>query len=539
MTDRIAFVLCEHYKNETERAIAAEGFINSAVAALPPRCGRPIISRSELDEIIRHLGDVVHVEVFGGYCVNGLSDFSAGETSVHINKMNVCFELIADPFLIETCLKKGSYLTTPEWLADWLNNLRRLGLDQKIASEMFAETTSCVSLLDTGADEKSSDNLRAFSAHIDKPYEIHCTGISILQHILRKSVLTWQLGNQELQFNYEINSLQKKAATQAMAIDLLSRLSLVTDETKAIESMLDIYAMLFAPKRLFYLRIEEERPEKLWSRPQLSDAIEIKQVKGKMAGFSRSIGYTEARDGFLLRILRKEEIRGVIALEGIAFPEYIEQYMELAVNIGSICELPIANARKYKKIIETEEMLRKANEDLLLLATTDSLTGIANRRAYDEYIDIEWKKMIRNKSPLSLIMCDIDHFKDYNDFYGHRDGDFCIYSVAQIIRKVVMRPGDFIARYGGEEFVIVLPNTPIDGAYHIAEKIRISVAENNIPHTRSETAAFVTISLGVSCISSTEVKRYHMSHENLLRSADGALYGAKRKGRNCTVTREI
>jgi diguanylate cyclase (GGDEF)-like protein len=533
MADKIAFIICEHYAKEAQNALAAEGIENAVTAVFPARCGRPPLTIEELTAIIAPLGVVKHVEVFGASCLSGLADITINGYSIHLHKLEQCFNLIADQTLIDNCLKNGAYLTTPGWLAIWPDNIKKMGLDQETAREMFAETTTSIVLLDTGLDEKSTEHLQAFAAYVDRPYKIFYTGISVLRLLLARTILTWQMDVQKKKSVAEIKNLQKQSAMHAMAIDLLSNLARIVDEEHAIEAMMDVYTMLFAPQRVCYLSYHDGLPDKLLIKPPISDAHEIETIKNNLEGFYQESSYTESGKGFILRIVRRGEVRGVIAVEEIALPEYIDQYLNLALGIVNICELPVENARKYQKLIVTEEMLRKANEDLFKLATTDSLTGIANRRAYDEYIEIEWKRMLRDHSSLSLIMCDIDFFKNYNDLHGHKGGDICLHTVAQIIRQVTSRPGDFAARYGGEEFVVVLPNTSIEGTLHIAEEIRKAVVQYGIPHKASEIAPFVTLSLGVAEIKSQNVN--DMSHADLFRTADAALYEAKQQGRNRVI----
>jgi diguanylate cyclase (GGDEF)-like protein len=178
-----------------------------------------------------------------------------------------------------------------------------------------------------------------------------------------------------------------------------------------------------------------------------------------------------------------------------------------------------------------EEALHEANKELKRLATIDDLTQIANRRQFDEYLEREWKRMKREKGFLSLILCDIDFFKLYNDNYGHQKGDKCLHAVAQTINSTIRRPADLAARYGGEEFVVMLPNTPTEGAMHLAEKIRQNVQQLKIPHAHSKVAPNVSLSLGVSGVSPDQ----NMLPKELINAADVALYEAKKQGRNRVI----
>lgn len=172
--------------------------------------------------------------------------------------------------------------------------------------------------------------------------------------------------------------------------------------------------------------------------------------------------------------------------------------------------------------------LDRANESLRKQAVFDALTGIPNRRSFSERILMEFNRSLRDKYPLTVIMGDIDHFKLYNDTYGHGPGDECLQKVAQAISKTLKRPADFCARYGGEEFVIILPNSTTEGAQFLAEEIRKNVLNLNILHEKSTPAGVVSMSLGVATFGSYE----SISYEKLLGQADKALYVAKEKGRN-------
>jgi two-component system, cell cycle response regulator len=183
---------------------------------------------------------------------------------------------------------------------------------------------------------------------------------------------------------------------------------------------------------------------------------------------------------------------------------------------------------------QAEQELQFAYQKLELLAAEDALTKLHNRRTLDDYLEKEWRRQARTQKPISIIMCDVDFFKKYNDSYGHQAGDACLKTVAQAIQQSVRRASDLAARYGGEEFAIVMPETDLKGAWHVADNIRRMLAEMQIPHSRSEVAPFVTISCGVACI----IPSSETSPQMLIERADQGLYKAKSQGRNCVVLNE-
>jgi diguanylate cyclase (GGDEF)-like protein len=174
-----------------------------------------------------------------------------------------------------------------------------------------------------------------------------------------------------------------------------------------------------------------------------------------------------------------------------------------------------------------EADLRKAKDALKLIATHDSLTGLANRRLFEQALDIEFGRGARQSSSLSLIMLDIDYFKRYNDAYGHVAGDHCLAEVARAVKSCCHRKADLAVRYGGEEFAVLLPDTNIHGALVIAEQIRHSVMGKNITHSGSPTG-YLTVSLGCYAFVPTALDAI----EVFIERADAALYQAKHSGRN-------
>ncbi len=180
---------------------------------------------------------------------------------------------------------------------------------------------------------------------------------------------------------------------------------------------------------------------------------------------------------------------------------------------------------------EMQKQLEKTNAELQRLSSLDGLTGIANRRQFDQTLKNEWKHALKEGRELSLVLVDIDYFKPFNDTYGHQGGDECLQKVAQALNGVATRPTDLVARYGGEEFGIILPGTGEAGASTIAERFRTAVHELAIAHEASKAADTVTISLGLA----TLVPDQGMGPETLIELADRALYQAKESGRNRAV----
>jgi len=193
-----------------------------------------------------------------------------------------------------------------------------------------------------------------------------------------------------------------------------------------------------------------------------------------------------------------------------------------------------AKIRAMQRIIQMRTSLvvlaRKldtANHELKRLSASDGLTGIANRRFFDEYISREWRRARRSATSIALLMCDVDHFKLYNDTYGHQAGDDCLRQVANAIATNLERASDIAARYGGEEFAVVLPETAIGGTLFVAEKIRHAIHQLNIPHSASQLGR-VTLSIGIAAATPDAGN----SAEDLIKAADQALYKAKNEGRD-------
>ncbi|MGG6297796.1 diguanylate cyclase domain-containing protein [Leptolyngbya sp. AN02str] len=243
-------------------------------------------------------------------------------------------------------------------------------------------------------------------------------------------------------------------------------------------------------------------------------------------------------------ILNQGKLIGILYLENQhAAGAFTKDRVEILNLLCCQAAISLQNARLYEqaqgyshqlelKVSERTAELEKANQELYRIATLDGLTQIFNRRYFDTYLKEQWQQLLLVRQPLSLLLCDIDYFKRYNDYYGHQAGDECLKQVAQLLSQIVKRPNDVVARYGGEEFAVVLPYINQQGAGQVAERIGVETRHRRIPHAESHIAPYITLSIGVSSL----VPHADMSYEALITTADQALYQAKKAGRNrfCT-----
>ncbi|MFB2978129.1 diguanylate cyclase domain-containing protein [Microseira sp. BLCC-F43] len=282
---------------------------------------------------------------------------------------------------------------------------------------------------------------------------------------------------------------------------------------------------LFSKTLIF--RRNEGMPGRIWATKQPEWVQDISQQEVQVFPRCHLAAAVGLKAAFGVPILFDNQVLAILIFfsKKNSTPEdrSLELVNAIATQLGSFVE------RK-----QAETALFAANQKLALLATLDELTGVANRRYFNEHLAREWSRLKREQIPLSLILCDIDYFKRYNDYYGHLAGDVTLKQVAQAIRKVLKRPADLVARYGGEEFVILLPNTSMAGAVQVGELIRQQVQQLKIPHAQSLVSDYVTLSLGISSL----VPSLKESPEVLIKMADEALYAAKRQGRNIAVARQ-
>jgi two-component system, chemotaxis family, response regulator WspR len=250
---------------------------------------------------------------------------------------------------------------------------------------------------------------------------------------------------------------------------------------------------------------------RFFRKSPVTSSIPIIVLSSKEHALDKSRAFTEGASDYLVKIPDKIELCARIRLHSDRFLAERER------------------DEAYRALDALRRKLEESNAELQRLTHLDGLTGVANRRRFDEFLDAEWRRARRNGQPLSVALVDIDYFKRFNDTYGHQGGDECLRQVAGALAGAVRRGGDLMARYGGEEFAAVLPEVPHSGAITVAGSLHAAVLALALPHSASAVASQVTISVGVATLrpqdSPDDAKR-------LVALADEALYQAKNQGRN-------
>lgn len=225
---------------------------------------------------------------------------------------------------------------------------------------------------------------------------------------------------------------------------------------------------------------------------------------------------------------------GWLMAETVEPRQWLEQECTFLQQFVVLLGIAFNQKLLYKQLEQSDRQLRISvvnNQHLKKLTLKDSLTQVYNRRYFKQQLNKEWFRLRRISSPLSIILCDVDCFKLYNDTYGHQSGDLCLQKIAEAMSNTLQRAADILARYGGEEFVAILPDTDLEGAIGVAEKIRMAAKELQIPHRNSSVDSVVTVSVGVA----TTVPHSRDNPKMLVQAADNALYLAKNRGRDCVA----
>jgi signal transduction histidine kinase len=346
MSARHCILGCHNFHREVGAAIAAEGWTDVSAVAFPARCGRPPLGWDELRALLP--ADCTQLAVFGRACLQGLGDAPAGFPPIRLMPQQQCFNIVADPCLVNEAISEGGYLLTPGWLANWRERIVDMGFTPETASGFFQDFARKLVLLDTGLDAEAKTQLAELALAVGLPAKRIAVGLDRVRLLLTPVVLAWQLAEERRQREDAARHHKRELADRISALDLLAQLAKARAEAEAIAAIEDVFRMLFAPDTWHYLRVEQELP--------LADPRVPDDVFAALGELRLPWAWTPSGKGFMLRIAHGERGLGLIAVDGFAFPEYRERYLNRALAISGVCALAIDNARTHKQLVEAERM---------------------------------------------------------------------------------------------------------------------------------------------------------------------------------------
>jgi len=402
----------------------------------------------------------------------------------------------------------------------------RLPLSLLIAAALMVVTMAAGSYIDLRNDEMHARHL-AISTGLEKIVRLNqeLSQMLMVSVLERNTLRSSSYPNVHAKLEMTVDSVELLTRNLALADDI-SALSAERRELRRIElKALDLMeadrwqearAMLFDDNYVLARKIYE-----------INSDTAISALNGELT--SMADAFEQAR---LISLIVRAAALGLLLWAGLMFSRRLRHELEEQARLKDT--ISVANLHLEDMVQARTAELEQANRKLADLSATDGLTGLANRRRFDEVLQSEWQRAKRQGLPLAVAMIDVDEFKAYNDHFGHQAGDDVLRRIATILQENIQRSSDFTARYGGEEFVIILPRMHREEATALVETIRRAVQAEGLKHTDQSLTGVVTISIGITA----RIPQPGFDAEGLLREADAALYAAKRHGRNRVVVVE-
>jgi len=417
-------------------------------------------------------------------------------------KLKYCFShLLGDEF-IEHLLAEGSYLVNSLWLKNWKKNLASLGFDHATAAYFFQETLRQLVFLDAGLDKGSELLLREFAAFVGLPYLIIPLELKNLELMLKSIVYEWRLQVQAENNSSQINEFNARCAEYAAVLDFLGKISSYTSKRNIISKIEELFMLVFGAQSF-----------KFWPAEAEDLPLKIKEFKEEK---EKSFVLWKEQNRFCIKVEGADTLYGILDVSAFLFPQYIERYLNLAVEVSKVCGLVLHDHEQYVKVLESERKLK-------YLSQHDPLTGLYNRTYLNQLLEND----LQSKSRPLVFMFDIDCLKQVNDNYGHSEGDKLIFNFARILKES-FREDDLLIRIGGDEFTAILPFTGPEEVKAIVKRIEDNLKNYNrkpkAPHLK------LSVSMGYAVL-----EKEKDSLEDVLQRADAAMYENKRSKKEKTT----
>lgn len=399
----------------------------------------------------------------------------------------------------------------------------RLPISLLVTAAILAMSMAAGSYVDLRNDEMHARQL-AVSTGLEKIVRLNqeLSGM-LLVSVLEQNTLR-SASYQTVHDNLELTVRAVEQLTQHLALyEDISALSIERRELRRVEleALERMEADQWSEARQLLFDDEYVLARKIY---EINSETALGALNGELAAKATAFEQTRA-----VSLIVRAAALGLLLWAGVMFSRRLRREMEEQARLRD--EIVAANLRLEDKVKERTVELEAANRKLANLSLTDGLTGLANRRRFDEVLDAEWQRAMRRGLHLAIAMIDVDEFKAYNDHFGHQAGDECLRRMGAVLGTQVQRSGELAARYGGEEFVVILPGLDQNEAQAMAEIIRRAVQALGLKHRHDSAFGVVTVSIGVA----SRIPQPGEQAEGLLREADAAMYEAKRRGRNKVV----
>jgi len=408
---------------------------------------------------------------------------------------NYCFHHLAGEGFINYILEKGGYIVGLGWLKNWRREIDACGFNQENARKFYHEFAKELVFFDAGIDENAGHDLFDLSQFLDLPYVIIPIDIECIKMILQDSVNIWKLNLHNREQKEMLNSTLAQCAEYSAVLDLMSKIAVYVEKDDAINKIKETFFTLFGVRCFKYWDTDSN----------IGDIPE--SIQRIMLDMDKSYDISIEKHWFIVKIEKDKKVYGILECEDFMFPQYIEKYLNFAIEISKICGLIFSNIDEYQKVVVAEEEMR-------YIGYHDSLTDLFNRT----YISNMSNHKIKHKR-IALFMFDIDHLKFTNDNYGHEAGDRLIVNVSNIL-KHCFRESDILARIGGDEFVAIVTGTNAVMAEAIETRIEHEIQKFNKNIQDNEHR--VSVSFGFA-VSETE----EITIQDLMKLADQLMYENK------------
>ena len=348
-------MVCGNFAKEAQAVISSGSSNGVELAVFPACCGRPLEPKGISEAVQASENGFTDIHLLGGSCISELkgSDISK---HCHVHAPGLCFYSLLHRRIVDNHVADGAYLLTPGWLTHWRKNLDELGFTAETAGPFFRESASRLVLLDTGIDPESYQKLVTFADCLGLPFQVEPVGLDLFRLFLEKIVLEWRLDCQSNSSFASSPMNNPGPADYAMVLDLIQHLARVYNETEIIDKTIELFTLLCAPGRVAYLSIMDGKP--VDTRFVMVPAQDDEPTRARLANFSEDYGWTESGNGFILKVAGPSGTLGVLEIDHLAFPQYKEHYLDLAVSTAGVCGLAISNARTYQKLTQSRNELR-------------------------------------------------------------------------------------------------------------------------------------------------------------------------------------